>query len=110
MTVCYIHLTTGGGGDVTPRMFFRKSGLREGRTKKTSKVHRRADHWRAEGAGGWRKDPRSGPLRHVGSDDLQLYASYGGMKLSGTKRLRVFEDENAKLKRLLTETMWAMPA
>jgi putative transposase len=32
-------------------------------------------------------------------------AKYGGLEVSEAKRLRALEDENAKLKRLLAETM-----
>ena len=32
-------------------------------------------------------------------------AKYGGMEVSDARRLRVLEDENAKLKKLLAETM-----
>jgi putative transposase len=35
----------------------------------------------------------------------KLKAKYGGMELSDAKRLKQLEDENAKLKRLLAETM-----
>lgn len=32
-------------------------------------------------------------------------AKYGGMEVSGARRLKTFEDENAKLKKLLAEAM-----
>jgi len=35
----------------------------------------------------------------------KLKAKYGGMDLSDAKRLKQLEDENAKLKRLLADTM-----
>ena len=35
----------------------------------------------------------------------KLKARYGGMELSDAKRLKQLEDENAKLKRLLADTM-----
>ena len=35
----------------------------------------------------------------------KLKAKYGGMDLSDARRLRQLEDENAKLKRLLADTM-----
>ena len=35
----------------------------------------------------------------------KLKAKYGGIELSDAKRLRQLEDENAKLKRLLADTM-----
>ena len=40
--------------------------------------------------------------------DATIYnwkAKYGGLEVSEAKRLRALEDENAKLKRLLAETM-----
>lgn len=35
----------------------------------------------------------------------KLKAKYGGMELTDAKRLKQLEDENAKLKRLLADTM-----
>jgi len=35
----------------------------------------------------------------------KLKARYGGMELSDARRLKALEDENAKLKRLLADTM-----
>lgn len=35
----------------------------------------------------------------------KLKARYGGMELSGARRLKALEDENARLKRLLADTM-----
>ena len=35
----------------------------------------------------------------------KLKAKYGGMELSDARRLKALEDENAKLKRLLADTM-----
>lgn len=35
----------------------------------------------------------------------KLKARYGGMEVSDAQRLRALEDENAKLKRLLADTM-----
>jgi len=35
----------------------------------------------------------------------KLKAKYGGMDLSNAKRLKQLEDENARLKRLLADTM-----
>ena len=46
--------------------------------------------------------------RKHGISDATFYkwkARYGGLELSEAKRLRALEDENAKLKRLLAETM-----
>ena len=46
--------------------------------------------------------------RKHGVSEATLYnwkAKYGGLEVSEAKRLRAREDENAKLKRLLAETM-----
>ncbi len=46
--------------------------------------------------------------RRHGISEATIYnwkAKYGGMEVSETKRLRSLEDENAKLKRLLADTM-----
>ena len=46
--------------------------------------------------------------RKHGVSDATVYkwkAKYGGLEVSEAKRLRALEDENAKLKRLLAETM-----
>ena len=46
--------------------------------------------------------------RKHGISDATFYkwkARYGGLELSEATRLRALEDENAKLKRLLAETM-----
>jgi putative transposase len=46
--------------------------------------------------------------RKYGISDATFYkykAKFGGMGISDAKRLRALEDENAKLKRLLAETM-----
>lgn len=46
--------------------------------------------------------------RKHGVSDASIYkwkAKYGGMEISEAKRLRALEDENAKLKRMLAETM-----
>jgi len=46
--------------------------------------------------------------RKHGLSEATLYnwkARYGGMEVSEAKRLRALEDENAKLKKLLAETM-----
>ena len=39
------------------------------------------------------------------SSFYKLKAKYGGMDVSDVKRLKCLEDENAKLKRLLADTM-----
>ena len=46
--------------------------------------------------------------RKYGISDATFYkykAKFGGMGVSDAKRLRALEDENAKLKRLLADTM-----
>jgi putative transposase len=46
--------------------------------------------------------------RKYGVSEATLYnwnAKYGGLEVSEAKRLRVLEDENAKLKRLLADAM-----
>ncbi len=46
--------------------------------------------------------------RRHGISEATIYnwkAKYGGMEVSDAKRLRSLEDENAKLKRLLADTM-----
>ena len=46
--------------------------------------------------------------RKHGVSEATLYnwkAKYGGLEVSEAKRLRVLEDENAKLKRLLADVM-----
>jgi putative transposase len=46
--------------------------------------------------------------RKYGMSEATLYnwkAKFGGMDVSDAKRLKALEDENAKLKKLLAETM-----
>ena len=46
--------------------------------------------------------------RRHGVSDATIYnwkAKYGGLEVSEAKRLRALEEENAKLKRLLADTM-----
>ena len=46
--------------------------------------------------------------RRHGVSEVTIYnwkAKYGGLEVSEAKRLRALEDENAKFKRLLAETM-----
>jgi putative transposase len=46
--------------------------------------------------------------RKYGMSEATLYnwkAKYGGMEVSDAKRLKALEDENAKLKKLLAESM-----
>jgi putative transposase len=49
--------------------------------------------------------------RKYGISDATFYkykAKYGGMVLSDARKLKAFEDENAKLKKLLAEAMLDM--
>lgn len=46
--------------------------------------------------------------RRHGVSDASIYkwkSKYGGMEVSEAKRLKALEDENAKLKRMLADTM-----
>jgi putative transposase len=43
--------------------------------------------------------------RHVERDLLCVEGEFGGMEVSDAKRLRALEEENARLKRLLADTM-----
>jgi putative transposase len=80
--------------------------LKQGRTDETSAVYGRADHWGVEGARSRGEDGGSGAqARRLGSDAYNWKAKYGGMDVSEAKRLKQFEDENAKLKKLLAEQM-----
>ena len=50
----------------------------------------------------------AGLCRKYGMSEATLYnwrAKYGGMDVSDAKRLKALEDENAKLKKLLAESM-----
>jgi len=52
--------------------------------------------------------PTAGACRKHGLSPATFYrlkAKYGGMDLSDARRLKQLEDENAKLKRLLADTM-----
>lgn len=52
--------------------------------------------------------PVSELCRKHGVSDASIYkwkAKYGGMEVSGAKRLKTLEDENTKLKRLLADAM-----
>ena len=52
--------------------------------------------------------PVSELCRKHGVSDASIYkwkAKYGGMDVSEAKRLKVLEDENAKLKRMLADAM-----
>jgi predicted metal-binding transcription factor (methanogenesis marker protein 9) len=53
------------------------------------------------------KDRRAGAqARHISEATLYNWkAKYGGMDVSEAKRLRILEDENRKLKKLLAESM-----
>ena len=43
--------------------------------------------------------------RDVERDLLRVEANFGGLEVSDAKRLRALEEENARLKRLLADTM-----
>jgi hypothetical protein len=49
--------------------------------------------------------PAIGRLRRGAVHPIKWKAKFGGLDVSDAKRLRSLEDENAKLKRLLAETM-----
>lgn len=76
------------------------------RTNEAFTVHGRTDHRNIKGAGGRREDGRSLPqARHLGCNLYKYKAKYGQMDVSEARKLKAFEDENAKLKRLLAEAM-----
>ena len=55
----------------------------------------------------WRKMAREAAARH-GVSEATIYnwkAKYGGLDVSDVRRLRSLEDENAKLKKLLADSM-----
>jgi putative transposase len=67
-------------------------------------VHGRAEQRGFAGAGGRGEDI----CRKHGISSTTFYkwkARYGGLEVSGAKRLKALEDENAKLKKLLAEAM-----
>ena len=69
-------------------------------------VHGRADHRDPAGAGSWGEDGRRvPPARNQQRHLLQMEAKFGGLEVSDARRLKVLEDENAKLKKLLAEAM-----
>ena len=51
-----------------------------------------------------------GADRQVGRPSYSWKAKFGGMTVSGAKRLKALEDENAKLKELLAEEMLDLAA
>ena len=70
-------------------------------------IHRRTDH-RLPARGGSRHARCTvvPQVRLLGSPLLPLWRNkFGGMNVSGAKRLRELETENARLKKLLAETM-----
>lgn len=77
-----------------------------GRTDEAITVHGRADHRDIAGERSGDEDRRSLPqTRDLGGDILQLEGKFGGLDVSEAKRLRALEEENAKLKRLLADSM-----
>ena len=87
-------------------MIWVKSVTSEGDGRCEEQVHGRADHRDPAGAGGGR--PTADVCRKHGISAGTFYkwkAKFGGMDVSDAKRLKALEDENAKLKKLLAETM-----
>lgn len=79
---------------------------RKGTGFEAKQVHRRADHWRAAGAGGGAVVAEL--CRKHGMSSATFYAwkaKYGGMDVSDAKRLKALEEENARLKRLYADAM-----
>ena len=75
----------------------------EGRTDEPSTVHGRADRWCPGGARGRGEDADLASKHGVSEATLYNWkAKYGGMDVSEAKRLKQLEDENAKLKKLLS--------
>jgi len=70
-------------------------------------VHGRADHRDPAGAGGRRAKTADVCRKHgiSGATFYKWKSKYGGLDVSEARRLKVLEDENAKLKRLLAEAM-----
>jgi hypothetical protein len=67
-------------------------------------VYRRANYWGVEGGGGGCQDGRSGTAcrkRRATTGGPK----YGGLEVSEARRLRELENENSRLKRLLSDTM-----
>ena len=70
-------------------------------------IYGRADHRGIAGAGGRERRRRTCAVKH-GIIERTFYkwkAKFGGLDVSDAKRLKALEDENAKLKKLLAETM-----
>jgi putative transposase len=70
------------------------------------KVHAGADHRGAEGAPGGGAAPDL--CRKHGISEATFYAwrsKYGGMEVSDARKLKSLEEENARLKKLLAESM-----
>ncbi len=69
-------------------------------------VHGRTDHWGAAGARHWGEDGGFLPQARISSATFFKWKSkYGGIDVSDARRLKVLEEENRKLKKLLAETM-----
>jgi Transposase len=64
------------------------------------------DHCGSARARGWGEDGRPGAQAgHLGSHLCNWKAKYSGLEVSEGKRLRMLEDENRKLKKLLAESV-----
>ena len=79
-----------------------ESGPRRGPDHEAIEVHGRADHRHPAGA-------KTAELcRRHGISSATFYAwkaKFGGMDVSDAKRLKTLEEENARLKRLLAESL-----
>lgn len=80
--------------------------MRGGPDDEAEAVYGRADHRGFEGARAGCEDGRSVPqARDQRGDVLQWRNKFGGLEVSEAKRPKALETENAKLKRLLADTM-----
>ncbi len=77
------------------------SASKEGPDDEERQVHGRADHCDLEGAGG--RGSGRGAVPHASFYGWK--AKFGGMDVSDAKRLKALEDENAKLKKLLADSL-----
>lgn len=82
-----------------------ESGPAGRRTYEAEQVSGRADHRHPEGAGGGSGDGRRVPsTRDIERDLLQMEGQVC-LYVSEARRLKALEDENARLKKLLAESM-----
>ena len=83
-----------------------ESGPTKGTDDEAIKVHGRADHRGAAGAGG--RGSTAEICRKHGVSSATFYkwkSKFGGLEVSEAKRLRALEDENGRLKRMLADAM-----